>query len=118
MASAGTTWDTTSSSTSSVTFGISSTTENITIRSERSDELTVPTVSAHRDVGFTDCPGNAFYPQMGLIREDVQRFLAIASGNAVPVFRFWSPVSGSHFYTTEPHGTRHRAQALADRMEL
>lgn len=84
------------------TLGISSATENITIRSERSDELTVPTVSAHRDIGFTDCPGNAFYPQMALIREDVQRFLTIASGNAVPVFRFWSPVSGSHFYTTDP----------------
>ncbi len=81
--------------------GISSASETITIRSDRSDTLQVPTVSAHRDVGFTECPGAAFYSQMGQVRTAVQKYLDIATGNPTPVYRFWSPVSGSHFYTTD-----------------
>lgn len=35
----------------------------------------IPVVSGHRDVGGTDCPGNAFYAQMGTVRSEVSGFL-------------------------------------------
>lgn len=35
---------------------------------------TLPTIFTHRDVGITDCPGNAAYAQMGHIRDIAARF--------------------------------------------
>ncbi|GAB5899734.1 N-acetylmuramoyl-L-alanine amidase [Mycolicibacterium mageritense] len=35
---------------------------------------TLPTIFTHRDVGITDCPGNAAYAQMPLIRDIAARF--------------------------------------------
>ena len=36
---------------------------------------TLPTIFTHRDVGNTDCPGNAAYAAMGEIRDIAARFL-------------------------------------------
>lgn len=55
--------------------GVKSATANITIRSQWGT-ATVPTVSAHRDVGYTDCPGDAFYKQMTTVRSEVNTYLA------------------------------------------
>jgi uncharacterized protein with LGFP repeats len=35
---------------------------------------TLPTIFAHRDVGITDCPGNALYAEMDKIRDIAARF--------------------------------------------
>jgi uncharacterized protein with LGFP repeats len=35
---------------------------------------TLPTIFTHRDVGITDCPGNAAYAQMDLLRDIAARF--------------------------------------------
>ncbi|MGV9801999.1 N-acetylmuramoyl-L-alanine amidase [Mycobacterium sp. NPDC003449] len=35
---------------------------------------TLPTIFTHRDVGITDCPGNAAYAQMGALRDIAARF--------------------------------------------
>ncbi|MDV3123835.1 N-acetylmuramoyl-L-alanine amidase [Mycobacterium sp. 21AC1] len=35
---------------------------------------TLPTIFTHRDVGITDCPGNAAYAEMGRIRDIAARF--------------------------------------------
>ncbi len=35
---------------------------------------TLPTIFTHRDVGITDCPGNAAYAAMGMIRDIAARF--------------------------------------------
>ncbi len=35
---------------------------------------TLPTIFTHRDVGNTDCPGNAAYAQMDRIRDIAARF--------------------------------------------
>lgn len=37
---------------------------------------TLPTIFTHRDVGITDCPGNAAYAQMGQLRDIAARFNA------------------------------------------
>ncbi|WRS30242.1 FG-GAP-like repeat-containing protein [Actinomycetaceae bacterium MB13-C1-2] len=39
-------------------------------------KISVPAVSAHRDVGPTDCPGDAFYAQMDTVRSEVDAHLA------------------------------------------
>ncbi len=36
---------------------------------------TLPTIFSHRDVGITDCPGNAAYAKLGEIRDLAARFL-------------------------------------------
>jgi uncharacterized protein with LGFP repeats len=38
---------------------------------------TLPTIFTHRDVGNTECPGNAAYAVMGLLRETAARFNAL-----------------------------------------
>ena len=53
----------------------------ITVRSGGSNkypsgtEVRIPTIIGHRDVGFTACPGNAYYPRLdwlrGQVRDDV-----------------------------------------------
>jgi uncharacterized protein with LGFP repeats len=42
----------------------------------RGSIATLPTIFTHRDVGITDCPGNAAYAQMGLLRDIAARFNA------------------------------------------
>ena len=39
------------------------------------DTATVPTISGHRDWVATACPGDAFYPRLGVVRSDVVRLL-------------------------------------------
>jgi uncharacterized protein with LGFP repeats len=36
--------------------------------------VNLPTIFAHRDVGDTECPGNAAYAEMGLLRDTAARF--------------------------------------------
>ena len=43
-------------------------------RYPRGATATLPTIFTHRDVGDTDCPGNAAYAQMGNLREMASRF--------------------------------------------
>lgn len=42
----------------------------------RGSIATLPTIFTHRDVGDTECPGNAAYAQMDLIRDTAARFNA------------------------------------------
>ncbi len=46
------------------------------LKSGSSATIPVKTVSAHRDIGATDCPGDAFYAQMDLLRSEVNTYLA------------------------------------------
>lgn len=43
----------------------------------------VRVVSGHRDIGGTDCPGDAFYAQMGTVRSEVDTYLK--AGVSTPV---------------------------------
>ena len=40
----------------------------------RGQTPTLPTIFTHRDVGNTECPGNAAYAQLGLLRDTAARF--------------------------------------------
>lgn len=70
-------------------LGLNSATKPIQVPGEdnqnagNGQKITVPTVSAHRDVGNTDCPGDAFYAQMDLVRSQVAGYMA--KFNAPPV---------------------------------
>ena len=52
------------------------------VRAGSSNTIVVPTVSAHRDVGWTDCPGDAFYAQMTTVRNEVTTYLKAANGGS------------------------------------
>lgn len=56
--------------------GINSISGNISVLHESGKHVSVPVVSAHRDVGWTDCPGDAFYQQMGNIRTKAANYMA------------------------------------------
>lgn len=45
------------------------------IRFKPGVQISLQRVFAHRDVNYTDCPGNAFYGQMGAIRNRAQSFI-------------------------------------------
>ncbi|MFZ1383193.1 MAG: N-acetylmuramoyl-L-alanine amidase, partial [Scrofimicrobium sp.] len=86
--------------------GVKSATDKITIRSQWGTS-TVPTVSAHRDVGDTDCPGNAFYAQMDTVRAEVNAHLAILNSTqattTTPSTSTFSPgnvISDAVFYNS------------------
>ena len=63
------------------THGIKSSTATIQVPGQKNlnagngKKISVPTVSAHRDVGSTDCPGNPLYAQMNTVRSEVQAHL-------------------------------------------
>lgn len=49
--------------------------------------VTTPTVSAHRDMSYTACPGNAFVPRMGDLRARVAAQVAAWDGVLMPAVR-------------------------------
>lgn len=55
--------------------GITSATGKISVPGNYGNGKTIYTVSGHRDVGGTDCPGNAFYSQMGSLRAKINSYL-------------------------------------------
>ena len=55
--------------------GITSATGNISVLHQSGKYVSVPVVSAHRDVGWTDCPGDALYARIPNIRTAVQNYL-------------------------------------------
>ena len=55
--------------------GINSVAGNISVLHQSGKYVSVPVISAHRDVGWTDCPGDAFYNQMGSVRSKVATYL-------------------------------------------
>lgn len=55
--------------------GITSVAGNISVLHQSGKYVSVPVVSAHRDVGWTDCPGDAFYTRMPSVRTAVQKYL-------------------------------------------
>jgi uncharacterized protein with LGFP repeats len=62
---------------------------------------TLPTIFTHRDVGITDCPGNAAYAQMGLLRDIAARFNAPLGPEDLldqlrggAIFNKWSSIGG------------------------
>lgn len=67
--------------------GIGTSTKSIWVEHEDGLGRTVPLVSAHRDVGWTTCPGNAFYARMPSIRDDVARYLDAIVDRDVTVTR-------------------------------
>jgi uncharacterized protein with LGFP repeats len=70
---------------------------------------TLPTIFTHRDVGKTDCPGNAAYAVMGQIRDIAARFNAppgpadlaeTMRGGAI--FARWESIGGMNGYLGAP----------------
>lgn len=61
------------------THGIKSVSGTIRVPGSDLKGRNVPVVSGHRDIGGTDCPGNAFYAQMGTVRSEVTSYLASGS---------------------------------------
>ncbi len=49
--------------------------------------ISVPTISAHRDVDETDCPGDVAYGELGQLRVDVQHDIEAAAWNKPAVVR-------------------------------
>lgn len=50
-------------------------------------QVTVKVISGHRDVDYTGCPGDTFYPRLYLIRDQAAAFIAagqVFRGGAVP----------------------------------
>ena len=72
-----------------------------------SRKITVKTVSGHRDIGGTDCPGNAFYAQMGTVRSEVDSYLkssTSAPSTAAPAptsFNAGNVISDKLFYNKD-----------------
>lgn len=50
-------------------------TSNGSTRYPSGQEVRLPTIFGHRDVSTTECPGNAFYPQLGSIRTAAAQIL-------------------------------------------
>lgn len=77
----------------------------------RPGSITVPTVSGHRDIGATDCPGNAFYAQMGTVRTEVNNYLKAGGTTSKPApssgFNAANVISDAVFYNP---GTMTEAQ--------
>ena len=70
-------------------------------------KISVPTVSGHRDVSPTDCPGDPFYAQMGTVRSEVQAHLD-ALGKTTPsgvgspsTFSAGNVISDAAFYNAD-----------------
>ena len=70
--------------------------------------VTLPTIFTHRDVGNTECPGNAAYAAMPLLRETAARFNAppgpqdlAESLRGGAIFAKWASIGGD----TSPLGT-------------
>jgi len=70
--------------------------------------VTLPTIFTHRDVGNTECPGNAAYAAMPLLRETAARFNAppgpqdlAESLRGGAIFLKWASIGGD----TSPLGT-------------
>lgn len=89
--------------------GINSATDKITLPGEANLRngsgklISVPTVSAHRDVGWTDCPGDAFYKQMNTVRSEVTTYLnqaSLSSGTTAPTDKFdaGNVITDAQFY--------------------
>lgn len=56
--------------------GINSVGGNITVLHQDGKYRSVPLISGHRDVGWTDCPGDAFYARIPAIRTEVAKYIA------------------------------------------
>ncbi|GAA2037814.1 N-acetylmuramoyl-L-alanine amidase [Pseudokineococcus marinus] len=54
------------------------------IKFAKGSTVTLPTIFAHRDVGYTTCPGKNGYAQMGPIRDRVAQLLVPSSAVVVP----------------------------------
>lgn len=69
------------------------------VKFARGSTATLPRVFAHRDVGYTTCPGNAGYAKMGTIRSRVTALLSRsaspAPAPAVPSVQVASMASGA-----------------------
>ncbi|WRS30241.1 N-acetylmuramoyl-L-alanine amidase [Actinomycetaceae bacterium MB13-C1-2] len=85
--------------------GVKSATEKVKVQAQWAGGATVPRVSAHRDVGWTDCPGDAFYKQMDTVRSEVNAYLAKlnapSSGTTTPSTTTFKPgnvISDAVFY--------------------
>jgi uncharacterized protein with LGFP repeats len=70
---------------------------------------TLPTIFTHRDVGITDCPGNAAYAVMDQIRDIAARFNAppgpadlAESLRGGAIFARWESTGGHHSYLGAP----------------
>ncbi|WP_237571953.1 N-acetylmuramoyl-L-alanine amidase [Mycolicibacterium lacusdiani] len=62
---------------------------------------TLPTIFSHRDVGNTECPGNAAYAEMDLLRDTAARFSAPPGPRTLAdtlrggaIFAKWSSIGG------------------------
>lgn len=62
---------------------------------------TLPTIFSHRDVGNTECPGNAAYAEMDLLRDTAARFSAPPGPQTLvdtlrggAIFAKWSSIGG------------------------
>ena len=60
--------------------GINSVDGKISVLHQSGKYVSVPVVSAHRDVGWTDCPGDAFYTRIPSIRSSVAAYMKANSG--------------------------------------
>lgn len=55
--------------------GINSVGGDITVLHQDGKYRTVPLISGHRDVGWTNCPGDAFYSRIPSIRTEVAKYI-------------------------------------------
>ncbi len=62
--------------------GIKSISGKITVPGYYNDYPKVDVVSAHRDIGATDCPGDAFYARMNSVRSGVASYLAASASTS------------------------------------
>jgi len=66
------------------------------IKYPKGSTVTLPTIFAHRDVGYTTCPGQYGYAKMGTIRTRVAQLVTATSAVAVsPITTKWQSVGGS-----------------------
>ncbi|HYN28464.1 MAG TPA: N-acetylmuramoyl-L-alanine amidase, partial [Dermatophilaceae bacterium] len=55
-------------------------------------KVTMPFILGHRNLGYTECPGNAFYPRLGALRTAVAARTAYTSS---PLYRRWASLGGA-----------------------
>ena len=85
--------------------GINSVAGNISVLHQSGNYVSVPVVSAHRDVGWTDCPGNAFYARIPSIRTAVANYLKTSTVVTSPStssssFNAANVISDARFYNS------------------
>jgi len=84
------------------------------------DDITLPTIFTHRDVGITDCPGNAAYAKLDEIRDIAAHFSDPPGPQSLEdqlrggaIFAKWEAVGGANGTLGAPKSPEAAADGLA-----